>query len=1047
MQTSERAPVLTLLLLLAASLSAQDPPSQERFETRLQALHWREVGPMRGGRCAAVTGVPGKRQLYYMGTAGGGVWKTQDGGLSWRNISDGSFGGSIGAVAVSSWDPNVIYVGGGEKTIRGNVSHGDGVYKSTDAGRSWKAVGLPESRHICRLRIHPRNPDLVYAACLGHLFGPNEERGVYRTKDGGQSWERILFVNPDSGAVDLVMDPSNPRILYASLWRVRRTPHSLESGGEGSGLWKSTDGGDTWVDLSRKPGMPRGTRGICGITVAASRPDTLYAIIEAEDGGVFRSTDGGESWSRQNSERKLRQRAWYYSRISADPADSDVVYVLNVGFHRSKDGGKTFQRIRTPHGDNHDLWIDPQDPKRMIESNDGGANVTTDGGQTWTRQDNQPTAQLYRVSVDDAVPYHLLAGQQDNSAFRIRSQPSMGSRLSIRDWETTAGGESGHVVAKPGHPELVFGGSYGGYLSLRNHRSGERRSVNVWPDNPMGWGAAQLKYRFQWNYPLLFSRHNPKRLYAAANVLFKSEDDGASWQAISGDLSYNDKSKQGPSGGPITKDNTSIEYYCTIFAVAESRREAGVIWTGSDDGRIFLTRDDGKSWNDVTPPQLPKWTQINSIEAHPFENSGLYVAATRYKLDDFRPYLLKTTDWGKTWTTITAGIAPQHFTRVVRADPDRRGLLFAGTERGLYYSVDDGARWETLQIDLPIVPISDLAINKGQLIAATQGRGFWILDDLSVLHQASEFCWSAKNYLFTPRVVERVNSASGQLELYYHLGEEPDPKTPITLEIRQADGSLVKSFQRQPPEGADDQAPPPGSEDTRKLSANQGLNRFRWDLRYPRAETLPGLILWNASGLRGPKALPGDYELILRVGDWTAFSSLKIAPDPRSSAAPKDLEAQFRFLMAGRDQLSLIHRSLKTIRPLRTQLQELNERLTEHPKILKSIDSLLGEMSAIEKALYQTKNRSRQDPLNFPIRLNDKLAGLLSSVAQGDFAPTAQARLVAAELAAKIETQIERLRGLIKKRLPLINQQVKETGIPALSTPAIDAADSQQPAP
>ncbi|MHC5066331.1 MAG: WD40/YVTN/BNR-like repeat-containing protein, partial [Planctomycetota bacterium] len=749
---------ITLLASLALpaffpGLSAQEEASNKIHgvpSDALEAYKWREVGPYRGGRSAAVAGIPQDRQQYYFGATGGGVWKTLDGGRSWENVSDGFFGGSIGAVAVSEWDPNVVYVGGGEKTLRGNVSHGDGMWRSTDAGRSWHEIGLKDSRHISRIRIHPKNPDLVYAAVMGHLFGPNEERGVFRSKDGGQNWEKVLFVSDKAGCVDLAMDPTNPRILYASIWQVKRTPYSLDSGGPDSGMYKSTDGGDNWEEISANEGLPEGPLGIVGIAVSASNPDNLYAMIEAKEGGLFRSRDAGETWTKTDDERDRRQRAWYYTRVYADPVDEESVYVLNVQFHHSKDGGRSFTQISVPHGDNHDLWIDPNDPKRMIQSNDGGANVSFDGGETWTQQDGQPTAQMYRVSTDNDFPYRLLGGQQDNSAVRIRSRSLLGGSIGVRDWEPTAGGESGFIVAKPDNPDIVIGGSYGGTMVITNHRTGERRSINVWPDNPMGWGAADLQYRFQWNYPIFFSPHDPDLLYAAANVLFVSRDLGGSWEPISPDLTRNEKSMQGSSGGPITQDNTSVEYYCTIFAALESPHEPGVIWTGSDDGLIYITRNAGKDWENVTPPGIPEWMQINNIEAHPRLKGGLYVAGTRYKSDDFAPYLYKTEDYGKTWTKITDGIDPIHFTRAIRADPERQGLLYAGTERGMYVSYDDGKNWSSLQLNLPVVPITDLAVKEGDLVAATQGRGYWILDNVSFLHQLSPRVGQAEVHLFTP---------------------------------------------------------------------------------------------------------------------------------------------------------------------------------------------------------------------------------------------------------------------------------------------------------
>ena len=1033
---------LLSLFLLIPSLAA----AEGAFDDALfQSLEWREIGPYRGGRSAAVAGIPDQRDVYYFGATGGGVWKTSDSGQTWKPVSDGFFGGSIGAVAVSSWDPNVIYVGGGEKTVRGNVSHGDGVWKSTDAGKTWKHVGLADSRHIPRIRIHPRNPDLVYAAALGHLYGPNSERGVYRSKDGGESWERILHVSDEAGAVDLQMDPTNPRILYASLWRVLRTPWSLESGGEGSSLWKSTDGGDTWNELSDKPGLPEGPLGIIGIDVSASNPENVYAIVEAEKGGVFRSRDGGETWEKTNEERKLRQRAWYYTRLVADPADEETVYVLNVRFHRSKDGGKTFSQVDTPHGDNHDLWIDPADPLRMVQANDGGANVSDDGGVTWSTQSNQPTAQMYRVSTDNSFPYRLLGGQQDNSTVRIRSRSAYGSAISVRDWEPTAGGESGHVVAKPDDPDIVYGGSYGGFLTRFNHRTGERRAVNIWPDNPMGWGAAELKYRFQWNFPLFFSPHDPDTLYAAANVLFRSRDEGATWQALSGDLTRDDKSKMGPSGGPITKDNTSVEYYGTIFAALESPHEPGVLWAGSDDGLVHISRDGGGEWAEITPEGLPEWAQINSIDAHPTEPGGLYLAATRYKLDDFSPYLFKTVDYGQTWKRIDSGIDPLHFTRAIRADPDRAGLLYAGTENGVYVSFDDGGNWQSLQLKLPIAPITDLAVKEGDLVAATQGRGYWILDDLSPLHQLDAEQAEAPAHLFTPRPAYRLEGGGSRPEpvnmgknppngvvIHFLLAEEPAEggEDPVKLEILEAGGELIREFTPKPKKGEEDEEKEDdtGAEDPRQLELKKGANRFVWDLRYPGARKFPGLVLWN-SGLDGPRAVPGDYRARLSVGEWSAEVPFTVVADPRTLATQEDFQAQFDFLIAVRDKVSAMHDEIGRIRDAKQQIEALEKRLeddSDAEPLIEAGKALVERLGEIEKALYQTKNQSRQDPLNFPIRLNDKLAGLLSLAGFGDRRPTEQMVAVKAELTAAIDAELAKLGEIWEKDLPAFNALARE---------------------
>ncbi len=1054
-------------------------------------LKWRLVGPFRGGRAAAVTGVAGHPQTYYFGSAGGGVWKTTDGGGSWANVSDGAFGGSIGAVAVSDWDPNVVYAGTGESTVRGNVSEGSGLWKSTDAGRTWTHVGLEDSRHIVRIRVHPKNPDLVYAAVLGHLFGPSEERGVYRSRDGGKSWQRILFVSKDAGAVDLAMDPTNPRILYASFWQVVRKPWTFESGGAGSGLWKSTDGGDTWQELTHHEGLPKGIWGRSGITVSRTNPDNLYAIVEAEDGGVFRSEDGGKTWHQTNSERKLRQRAWYYTRIYADPADEDSLYVVNVRFHRSKDGGKTFEAVRTPHGDNHDLWIAPDDPQRMIEANDGGVNVSTDGGETWSSEDNQPTAQFYRVSTDTAFPYRILGPQQDNSAVRIRSRSTHGGSIGERDWEPTAGGESGYIVAKPDDPDVVYGGSYGDLLVRIDHATGEVRAVNPWPDDPMGAGAGASKYRFQWNYPVFFSPHDPDELYAAANVLFRSLDGGQSWQVISPDLTRADPDTLGPSGGPITKDNTSVEYYATIFAAAESPVEKGVLWAGSDDGLLHVSRDDGATWTDVTP-DWPEWMQVNEVEPSPFEAGGLYVAATRYKLDDFHPYLYKTSDFGKTWTKITGGIPDDHFTRVVRADPVRRGLLYAGTEEGLYVSFDDGASWRPLQLNLPVTPVTDLTIKEGDLVVATQGRAFWVLDDLSPLREltaaqaaavppdaakatadakggtkrgkraakkaasAAKPAAAGEPALLAPRPAIRLRGGRGfgepeaaganpptGLVLYYLLPEEPAKDTKLRIDLLEPDGDVIRSFTRKPAETKDKGKKKGGDEDeggeaAKKelpvLTADAGLNRVVWDLSYAGAESFPGMILWNRN-LDGPTAVPGDYRARLTVGDWSGEVPFRVVPDPRSSATPEDYRAQLDFVTQVRDELTRTNRAIRRIRAAEDQLGTLKKRLEKKdqaPDVRKAIDDLTGKLTAVEEALYQTKNQSSQDPLNFPIRLNDKLANVLGLARLGDSRPTDSMVQVRDQLEASIDAQLQTLDTLWSEGLAEVNRLAAAAGVPAV---------------
>lgn len=1031
---------LVALLLLVAGADAQKKSAPvaktSGYDEKLyHALEWRNIGPFRGGRSATVTGVPGKPNLFYFGSTGGGVWRTTDGGNTWENISDGFFGGSIGAVAVSEWDNNVIYVGGGEKTVRGNVSSGSGMWKSVDAGKTWTAIGLKESRHIPRIRIHPRNPDLVYAAVLGDLFKSSEERGVYRSTDGGKTWKRILFANADAGAVDLVLDPSNPRILYASTWRIRRTPYSLESGGDGSALWKSTDGGDTWTNISANEGLPGGTWGIIGVSVSPVNSNRVYALIENDKGGVYRSDDAGKTWRRMNDDRNLRQRAWYYSRIYADTQDEDIVYVMNVDYHRSKDGGKTFQAYNAPHGDHHDLWIAPEDNQRMIIGDDGGAQVSFDAGDNWTTYHNQPTSQFYRVVTDNYFPYRIYGAQQDNSTVRIAHR-SDGSSITEDDWESTAGGESGHIAVDPLDNDIVYGGSYDGFLTMENHRTKESRGVNVWPDNPMGHGAEGATYRFQWNFPILFSPHNPKKLYAASQHLHVTYNGGQSWETISPDLTRNDPSRLGSSGGPITKDNTSVEYYCTIFAVGESPFEKDFIVTGSDDGLLHTTRDGGKTWSNITPKGIPEWIMFNSIEFDPFVKGGIYVAGTRYKLGDYTPYLFKSKDYGKTWTRITDGIPAEHFTRVLRADPRRTGLLYAGTENGMYISFDDGASWKPFQLNLPLVPITDLTIKNNNLIAATQGRGFWIIDDLTPLHQLNEQLATRKSFVYTPMPSYRMSGGQGRpsktegqnhpggVMVHYYIQDTTRVKA--SLEFLQADGKLIRKYATKPDKKAKEE----------KLTISKaGMNRFVWNMRYPDAERFDGMILWAAS-TNGPRALPGKYQVRLTVNDEVSTSEFEILKDPRSSSSEADLKAQFDFQQQVIAKLSETNIAIRKIRQAREQINRVTEPLKDQKEQLKDVfdkaQSLLDAMKTIEEALYQTKNRSGQDPLNYPIRLNNKLGHLNSLAGIGDFKPTDQAVAFQKEITAKIDHELETLNNLFQKEIPAFNELVKKKNLDAV---------------
>lgn len=1026
--------LLFALTAVGPAFAQKNPPAAPApriGEHLYNALEWRCIGPFRGGRSAAVVGVAGKPNLFYFGATGGGVWRTTDGGRTWESISDGFFGGSIGAVEVAPSDPNVLYVGGGEKTVRGNVSAGTGVWKSTDAGQTWTYMGLPNSRHIPRIRVHPQNPDLVYAAVLGDLFKPSPERGVYRSKDGGRTWERILFANEDAGAIDLCFDPTNPRILYASTWRVRRTPYSLSSGGEGSALWKSTDGGDTWTELTRNPGLPqKDTIGIIGVAVSPANPQRVWAIVEAQNGGVFRSDDAGKTWTKLNDDRNLRQRAWYYTRIYADTHDPDKVYVVNVQYHVSKDGGKTFTAKSAPHGDHHDLWIAPEDPKRMIIADDGGAQITYDGGETWSTYHNQPTAQFYRVTTDNAFPYRIYVAQQDNSTLRIRHRTE-GTSIEERDWEPTAGGESGHIAVDPTNDDIVYGGSYHGYLTRVDHRNKTHRIINVWPEDNMGHGAEDARYRFQWNFPLFFSPHDPRKLYAASNHLHVTTDEGHRWTTISPDLTTNDKERQTSSGGPITQDNTSVEYYCTIFAACESPYEPGLLWVGTDDGLVHVSRDGGATWANITPPQMPKWCMVNCVEPDPFRKGGLYIAATSYKMGDYSPYLFHTADYGRTWRKITNGIAAEHFTRVLRADPKRRGLLYCGTEQGMYISFDDGATWQRFQLNLPIVPITDLAIKNDNLIAATQGRSLWIIDDLTVLHQVQESIGQKDFHLFQPmpsyrmegRQVRNLKTAGtnhpGGVMTHFYLKNKPSEKDSIALEFLDAQGNLIRRFASY-------------HDKTDKLTdLKAGGNRFVWNLRYPDIKKFEGLVLWSTR-LNGPKVPPGEYRVRLVWNGQQAEERFTVLPDPRASARPEDYTAQFEFVKACADKLSEIHTAIEQIRSVRSQIKTLESRLTDEERLKplrEKMKSVQTAMTEIEEALYQTKNRSSQDPLNFPVRLNDKLGNVMEVAAAGDFPPTTQAVQVRDMLFGKINAELARWQRIREADLPVLNQLVRQLEI------------------
>jgi photosystem II stability/assembly factor-like uncharacterized protein len=1070
--TCLRVLALTSVPLLAPVARGADPapatgPAVD--PALLAGLEWRSIGPFRGGRVTAVAGVTNQPRVFYFGGTGGGAWKTTDGGISWQSISDGQLGtGSVGAIAVAESDPNVIFLGMGEACLRGNISHGDGVYKSTDAGKTWKNVGLRDTRHIGRVRIHPGNPDLVYVAAVGHAFGPNLERGVFRSKDGGKTWEKVLFVDEKTGAIDLALDPTNPRTLYAAFYQVVRLPWGFESGGPGSGLYKSTDGGDTWTKITGE-GLPKkGVWGRIGLAVSPANPSRVWAMIEAEDGGLFRSDDAGKTWRRTNEERKLRQRAWYYSHIFADPKNAESVYVLNTAFFRSNDGGKTFSGIPVPHGDNHDLWIAPDDPLRMIESNDGGATVSFDGGKSWSSEDNQPTAQFYHVITDGQFPYWVYGAQQDNTTVAISSRTSRGG-IGRTDWYPVGGCESGYIAPDPRDPMVSYAGCYDGVIERYDHRTEQSRDVNVYPDNPMGHGAEGMKYRFQWTFPIVVSPHDPGVLYTAGNRIFRSTSEGQSWEAISPDLTRNDPSKLGPSGGPITKDNTTVEYYGTIFALAESRREKGLLWAGSDDGLVHVSRDGGKTWTNVTPKEMPEWSMVSQIDPSPHDPGTMYLAVNRYKLDDYRPFVYATTDYGKTWRKITTGIPDHAFVRAVREDPVRKGLLFAGTEAGVYLSFDNGARWQPLRMDLggeaekgkvdekkpggwlPIVPVTDLVIKDNDLVISTQGRSFWILDDVSPLRQMSAEIGSKEAHLFKPTLAYRFGSPPGRgrgavgqnppygAVVYYTLKGEPKETEEVTLEFLDGAGKLIRKFSSKE-EKKEEGAPAEDDEEfgrnrgPAKIPAKAGLNRFAWDLRSPEPTRFKGLILWGGVP-QGPTAVPGTYQVRLGVGGNALTESFDVRRDPRLSVTPEDLQRQFELLLKIRDKLTETHDAISRIRTVKEQVQATADRAkgtADAKAIVDAAAAVRKELTEVEEELYQTKNQSNQDPLNFPIRLNNKLSLLARVVEDGDARPTDQSSLVYDDLAGKTDVQLAKLKRVLGSDLLAFNQLVHDKNLPAV---------------
>ncbi len=1003
-----------------------------------QAMEWRNIGPFRGGRSTAVAGIPSSHSTYYFGSTGGGVWRTDDGGIIWRNVSDGFFNtGSVGAIAVAESDPNVVYVGMGEACFRGVMSsHGDGVYKSYDGGDTWIHLGLEMTRQISTVVVHPKNPQLVYVAAQGNPWIPTGERGIYRSVDGGKNWDLVLHVDRNSGASNLSMDRTNPRILYAAFWDHQRTPWKIRSGGPGSGIWKSTDGGDTWKKL--EAGLPD-LMGKTAVTVSPASPKRVWVLAEAEEGGLYRSDDGGKTFKLVNRERVLRARSWYYIHVFADPQDENVVYVLNAPMMKSTDGGKTFQRVSTPHGDNHALWINPDNSRIMINGNDGGANVSYNGGITWSTQRNQPTAQFYRVTTDNRFPYYIYGGQQDNSSLAIASRTS-GWNIGWKDWYSVAGCESAYLAFNRDNPTLIYGGCYQGIIEELNIEADHGRSVMAYEFFGLGSDPIDQKYRFNWNAPIIASPRDPTTIYHAGNVLLKTEDRGETWQVISPDLTRNKKENLGKGGGPITNEAAGGEIYHTIMYVEVSPHEEGVIWVGSDDGLIHVTKDEGENWQDVTPGAL-KEGMVNSIDISPHDPATAYIAFTRYKFGDFTPHIYKTFNYGKTWNRISRGIPEEAFVRVVREDPGRRGLLYAGTETGLYISLDDGKHWQSFQRNLPVTPITDLIIHNNDLIAATQGRAFWILDDLTPLHQMSDEVLSADIWLLSPRSAYRMDGGSGNsatagknppngLLIYYTLTSEPDSGATLKLEISDSDGELIRTISTESGPAFETwrgRLKPP------VLTTEKGLNKVIWDLRHESIETVPGLRMEGPP--LGYRVAPGEFTATLSLGDKSMSVTFEVINDPRRYASEQSYRRQQQIAAELHHAANDIHKSVKRARSVKDQINgilKVTESIPDTDTLQESGQAIVEAIDVWEAEVVQTKQETRQDVVNFSSKLNAHILALLSTIDSSDPPVTDGARDRYGDLMAEWDERQDEFERIVTDEVETFNKLYRELEIPAI---------------
>jgi len=1046
--------LLFIVLLLAAafavdtiSLGAQrrGGPPQPANAGPFGALHWRSLGPERGGRSLAVAGSTARPFEYYFGATGGGLWKSTDGGTTWKPVTDGQItSSSIGAVAVAPSNPDIVYIGTGEADIRGNVIQGDGAYKSTDAGKTWTKIGLAETQNISKIRVDPTNPDLVYVAAFGHHAAPNPDRGVFRSKDGGKTWEKVLYRDDKTGAIDIALDPNNPHVLYAALWEAFRNSHMMSSGGPGSGLFKSTDGGDHWTEISRNPGLPKGVLGKIGVSVSGADSNRVYAQVEAEDGGFFSSDDAGATWKLVTQDRNLRQRAFYYTHVFADPKNKDLVYELNVGFMKSTDAGKTWTQLRPPHGDNHDMWIDPANPARMIEANDGSANVSVNAGQTWTDQD-VPTPQFYHVITTSDIPYHVCGAQQDNSTACVSSEPAgggPGGGTGGADlvFYSVGGGESGYIANDPRNPDIFFAGSYGGLITRFDRKTGQLREVNPYPDNPMGYPSKDIAERFQWTFPIVYSPTDPSVLYVSSQHVWKTTNEGQSWTRISPDLTRHDPSTMQGSGGPITKDETGVETYAVVFALAPSPKDGNLIWAGSDDGYVQITRDGGKSWKNVTPKDMPDFARISIIEASPFRPGTAYVAANHYQHDDFKPYVYRTDDYGETWTKIVNGIGDRDFARVIREDPQRAKLLYLGTEHGIYVSFDDGANWQSLKQGLTDTPVHDIKVEARDLVIATHGRGFYVMDNISPLRQ-----WGAQTtsnlYLFKPDDVLRGLDRS--LAIDYSLKQ---PVQKVTVDFMDAQGKVIRTYTGTPADFEKKPAAAPVPEEgfrapqEPKAPVSAGVHRLNWDIRYPGAVDFPGMIMWAAS-TRGPMAPPGTYQVRVTADGESQTQPFAIRREPHllANVTDADLQKQFDLAMKVRNRTSDANEAVLLVRGIKPQIKDRQQKLdSKEGPTAKALDDLEKSLSTVEGEIYQVKNQSGQDPLNFPIKLNNKIAALQGVIESADMPPTQQSEEVFDMLSTRLAAQLEILDNTVKTKLPQVNQLLKKQKLAPIEAKPLD---------